>query len=70
MVNTCKSSINVVKHNKPKDADRLAPKGKWSGTGAVNLFPVPWTAEPPVNRGNLTHPVMTILNTVSPLFLS
>ena len=31
MVNRSEPLINVVRTNKPKDADRLEPKGTWSG---------------------------------------
>ena len=33
MVNTCELSINVVKTEQAKDADRLEPKGTVVGTG-------------------------------------
>ena len=35
MVNICESLINVVNADKPNDADRLEPKGKWSGIDTV-----------------------------------
>ncbi len=34
MVNTCELSINVVKSEQAKEADRLGPKGTVVGTGS------------------------------------
>jgi len=59
MVNICESLINVVSSNKPKvltspaRANRLGPKGKWSGTGALTS-PVADDV-PPAERRDLTH---------------
>jgi hypothetical protein len=59
MVNICESLINAVSRNKPKmlnsprRADRLGPKGKWSGTGVL-ASPVVDVA-PPAERRNLTY---------------
>jgi hypothetical protein len=39
MVNTCELSINVVRSEQAKDADRLEPKGTVAGTGA-RQYPV------------------------------
>ena len=39
MVNTCELSINVVKSEQAKDADRLGPKGTVVGTGS-RQYPV------------------------------
>jgi len=36
MANTCELLINVVRKNKPKDAERLEPKGTVVGTGALS----------------------------------
>jgi hypothetical protein len=36
-VNVCESVINVVNTNQPNNADRLEPKGKWSGRGIVTF---------------------------------
>ncbi len=53
MVNICESLINVVKRQQAKDADRLEPKGTWSGT---DVFCSSVTvAEPPADRRDLTH---------------
>ncbi len=52
-VNVSESLINVVKRQQAKDADRLEPKGTWSGT---DVFCSSVTvAEPPANRRDLTH---------------
>lgn len=53
MVNESESSLNVVSYNKPKDADRLAPKGEWSGAKVSQSFVV--DVEPPAKRRDLTH---------------
>ena len=53
MVNICESLINVVNYEQAKDADRLEPKGKWSGTGVL-CSPVADVA-PPADRRDLTH---------------
>ena len=72
MVNICESLINVVSRNKPKmlnsprRADRLEPKGKWSGTGVI-ASPVADVA-PPAERRDLTHIEVLARNVVSPLF--
>ena len=52
-VNECESLINVVNHQQAKDADRLEPKGTWSGTGVV-CSPVIVVA-PSAERRDLTH---------------
>jgi hypothetical protein len=48
MVNKCESLINVVNRQQAKDADRLEPKGTWSGIG-VFCSPVTVVA-PSANR--------------------
>ncbi len=59
MVNICEPLINVVIENKPKmlidpaRVDRLGPKGKGPGIGAVRS-PIA-DIEPPAERRNLTH---------------
>ena len=53
MVNICESLINVVNRQQAKDADRLEPKGTWSGTG-VFCSPVA-VVEPSANRRDLPH---------------
>jgi hypothetical protein len=59
MVNICESLINVVKQNKPKvlsspaRANRLGPKGKGSGIGALHS-PIA-DDESLAERRNLTH---------------
>jgi hypothetical protein len=53
MVNKRESLINVVNRQQAKDADRLEPKGTWSGTG-VFCSPVA-VVEPSANRRDLTH---------------
>ena len=71
MVNICESLINAVSRNKPKmlnsprRADRLEPKGKWSGTGVV-ASPVA-DVVPPADRRDLTHIEVLARNVVSPL---
>ena len=53
MVNICESLINVVNRQQAKDADRLEPKGAWSGT---DVFCSSVTvAEPSADRRDLTH---------------
>ena len=53
MVNICESLINVVNRQQAKDADRLEPKGTWSGT---DVFCSSVTvAEPSADRRDLTH---------------
>ncbi len=52
-VNKYESLINVVNRQQAKDADRLEPKGTWSGT---DVFCSSVTvAEPSADRRDLTH---------------
>jgi hypothetical protein len=59
MVNICESLINAVSFNKPKmlisprKAQRLEPKGKWSGIGDLTS-PIA-DGVPPAERRDLTH---------------
>ena len=53
MVNICESLINVVNRQQAKDAERLEPKGAWSGT---DVFCSSVTvAEPSADRRDLTR---------------
>ena len=56
MVNTSEPLINVVSENKPKIADRLAPKRHRSGTWD-SAFPRHGHTTLPADRGHLTRPV-------------
>ena len=53
MVNKRESLINVVNRQQAKDADRLEPKGTWSGIG-VFCSPVTVVA-PSADRRDLPH---------------
>lgn len=53
MVNRCESLINVVSRQQAKDAERLEPKGTWSGMG-VNCSPIT-VVEPSADRRDLTR---------------
>src|SRR6266851_6987716 len=48
-----------------KDADRLGPKGMWSGSEAPNSSDA--DVVPPAKRRDLNHPVIHLRNVVSPL---
>jgi hypothetical protein len=48
MVNICEPLINVVNRQQAKDADRLEPKGTWSGTDVFCSFVT--VAEPSADR--------------------
>ena len=56
MVNTSELLLKTVTINKPKDAERLEPKGKWLGL-RISLF-LNVDVTPPVNRQDLTHSVI------------
>jgi hypothetical protein len=65
MVNRGELLINVVRTSKPKDADRLEPKGTWSG---VSDSLVPYRRQGDHRRIGRTFPIheVSIRNVVSP----
>ena len=53
MENRCELLINLVNDGKPKDAERLGPKGRWTGYGARLS---PYTVVAPPGKRQLLPP--------------
>jgi hypothetical protein len=63
-VNRCEPLINVVRTDKPNDADRLEPKGMWSGVRSLS-FPTVDNTTTGEQAG--PNPLMVLIrNVVSP----
>jgi len=67
LVNICEPLINVVTYNKPKETDRLEPKGK--GTGIEIIYFSIADVAPSAKRWNLTLSIGNCAERGKPVFL-